>query len=377
MSYRRVDGVVGGILGRALGAGVAACAWLAVPAAGLGQSIPLSPTAQASGAAITQQHGIEFVTVGAAGNAPYLGGPPDESAFGRGRVDYQYRIGRFEVTSAQWVEFFNAAYDRPQAEWLPHLIPPDSGSWGGRLTTPNTPGGLRWTTTPATAMVPTGDISWRMAAMYANWLHNDKSTDRGAFLSGAYDVSTFGYFGNIFTDQFERSPGARFFVPTLDEWLKAAHFDPNRFGQGQEGWWEYSITRDTRPLYGPPSIPTAEANAGFDAGAFSIALGAYPTVQSPWGLLDTAGGTMEWQESVLTIQGRHTRFVDGTFRGRFGVAGTFGVGTADLAFAIGDDFPSIALRDYGFRIAASVPSPTTILPLVLAGSVASLRRRRA
>jgi hypothetical protein len=40
-----------------------------------------------------------------------------------------------------------------------------------------------------------------MAAMYCNWLHNNQSTDRQAFLNGAYDVSTFGYSGTVFTDQ--------------------------------------------------------------------------------------------------------------------------------------------------------------------------------
>jgi hypothetical protein len=59
------------------------------------------------------------------GNAPWMGdGTEGDRAVGRGSVNYEYSIGRFEVTTSQWVSFFNAAYDRPQADWLPHLTPP-------------------------------------------------------------------------------------------------------------------------------------------------------------------------------------------------------------------------------------------------------------
>jgi len=43
--------------------------------------------------------GIDFVTIGAPGNAGWAGrGRPDQW-IGRGGVSYEYRIGRFEVTS--------------------------------------------------------------------------------------------------------------------------------------------------------------------------------------------------------------------------------------------------------------------------------------
>jgi len=45
--------------------------------------------------------GIDFVTIGAPGNAGWAGcGRPDQW-IGRGGVSYEYRIGRFEVTSQQ------------------------------------------------------------------------------------------------------------------------------------------------------------------------------------------------------------------------------------------------------------------------------------
>jgi len=129
-------------------------------------------------------------------------------------------------------------------------------------------------------MRPVGDISWRVAAMYCNWLHNDKRNDRAAFLNGAYDVITFGYSGSTFTDQRTHTAGARYWIPTQDEWIKATRYDLNKVNlDGSTGGWrKYSITSITQPAYGPPGVnvnaigfagpntggPRAQANAAWN-----------------------------------------------------------------------------------------------------------------
>jgi formylglycine-generating enzyme required for sulfatase activity len=322
--------------------------------------------------------GIDFAHISAAGNAPWAGnGTAGDLAIGRGGVNYEYNIGKFEWTTAQAVEFFNAAFDRPANDHLPYLIPPDH--WGAAGTTPTVTGGQRWAVPAGNGMIPVGSISWRMAAMYCNWLSNNKSTERSAFLSGAYDVSTFGYNGNAFTDQPAHSPGARYWIPTLDEWIKAAHYDPNRNGAGQGGYWIYSITRDTAPAPGPPPSMggTGEANFGFTTGPvspFSIPLGAYSNTTSPWGLYDTAGATAEWTEGISGPFGASY------WRDFRGPAWTDSPGNA-LASSIyyfGSDFPSLSTYDLGIRIASSVPAPglCTIGAGVLCIVRASTRRRR-
>lgn len=294
--------------------------------------------------------GIDFVTIGAPGNAAYQSVNPNDFVNGRGSVGYEYRLGRYEVTTAQWVEFFNAAYDRADAP-LPHLLPPDF--WGATPTTPNTPGRQRWTVPDGNEMRPVGDISWRMAAMYCNWLTNGKSTDRAAFLSGAYDVSTFGFNGGIFTDQLVHSPGAQYWIPTWDEWLKAAHYDPvkpNPDGTSG-GWWQYSNASDTPYTYGPPGL--GQANAGFTSpDPFSIPLGTYATT-SPWGLYDMAGGTTEWTESVRISNGQPFRVFDGSWWSQ----STFQSSLSDQIRYRGDEFPHIPTYEFGLRIASSIPAP--------------------
>ncbi len=165
--------------------------------------------------------GIDFVRITYPGYAPWRGTTPPtqgDDAIGRGGVDYEYFIGRYEVTTSQWVQFFNAAYDRPAGQPnLPWLTPPTF--WGAQGTKPinkSNPNARRWQVPAGNEVLPVGNISWRMAAMYCNFLQSGGAGAAGPggvvprenFLSGAYDVSTFGPNGmGGFGDQPTRSPG--------------------------------------------------------------------------------------------------------------------------------------------------------------------------
>ena len=328
--------------------------------------------------------GIDFVRITHPGNAPWMGdGTPGDRAIGRGGVDYEYFIGRFEVTTSQWVQFFNAAYDRPAGDApLPHLIPPTF--WGAAGTTPinsSNPNARRWQVPAGNEMLPVGNISWRMAAMYCNWLHNGGAAaavggvvPRENFLDGAYDVSTFGYVGNVFTDQLTHHAGARYWIPTWDEHLKASHYDPT-LNDGQGGWWTYNTTRDVATIPGPPPSMggIGEANTGGWGGGpspFSIPLGAYTDVTSPWGLFDTAGGTAEWTESVFSGPGLPpVRIYDGSWW-------VDGPPSIDRISGRGASFPSLSTFDLGLRVASSVPGPSSCMLLLLAGALGARRTRR-
>jgi formylglycine-generating enzyme required for sulfatase activity len=311
--------------------------------------------------------GIDFVTIGAVGNRGYDRDDPGGFATGRGRVDYEYKIGRFEMTAGQWGEFMNAALNRPDP--IPWVEVP--GEWPGGQTAP-------FSVHPSRAMQPVGGVTWRTCAVFCNWLHNNKSLDRAAFLTGAYDVSTFGYDPNgVFTDQHTRSPGARYWIPSLDEWMKAAYFDPQRQNPDGSlgGWWLYANGRDVRPRYGmPPSMGgTGEANAGFIAPGerqFEVPLGAYAGITSPWGLFDTAGATTEYTESVYHLSNPPL-----DFRLVHGSAWATPAGQSDATWNPGGVEPSVHDYAYGLRIAAAVPSSPSVLVVTL-GVCLSTRRRR-
>jgi hypothetical protein len=356
--------------------------WPAVSAA-IGLSLVcLAAKARAD---IDPRSGIDFVRIGAVGNQPWMGqNPPNpmDPAIGRGDVDYSYFMGRFEVTTSQWVEFFNAAYDRPASDRIPFVQIPTH--WGAVGAAPTTPGGIRWAVSPGQAMHPVGNISWRTAATYCNWLNNGKSTDRAAFMNGAYDVSTFvDTLGGRFTDQLTHNAGARYWIPTYDELLKANHYDPDKYGLGQGGWWEYSDGTDAPGVGGPPGLtvngrPTT-GNFGWDSrnfpghNPFNVLLDAYPDVTTPWDMLDASGATAEWTEEAFYPS------IDEPPNDRIYLGsawGTTGALADHIARGGGSESPDFSASNVGFRIASSVPAPGACslgLGLLLWGV---LRRRR-
>ncbi len=272
-----------------------------VSAAAFGQS----PVAQST---ITK-FGIEFCVVGSPGNRP-----PDESEMTEtpgnwrpGAVNYQYAIAKNELSSIQYLEFVRA-----YASFHPEI--PGSVALTGDYIVAN-PGASGRTfdlIVPAVANLPT-NMSWRMAASYCNWLVNGKAMVADSFEHGAYDTSTFNRDASgIYTDQLAHSPGAEFWIPNLDEYIKAANFDPDRYGNGEGGYWKYSGMSDVPLRFGAPQNG-GQTNAGtFIPGVtvFPVYVGSYPLVRSPWGLLDTCGGISNWLEGTLYPDRPNTGVMD-------------------------------------------------------------------
>jgi|LakMenE18May11ns_1017448.scaffolds.fasta_scaffold9843873_1 hypothetical protein len=63
------------------------------------------------------------------------------------------------------------------------------------------------------------------------------STETGAYTLGSFD------------DRHPpgEKPGARYWVPSENEWYKAAYYDPNKSGSGVGGYWSYATQSDTAP----------------------------------------------------------------------------------------------------------------------------------
>ncbi|MDX2131316.1 MAG: SUMF1/EgtB/PvdO family nonheme iron enzyme [Planctomycetota bacterium] len=303
--------------------------------------------------------GQQFVRITHPGNAAYSGFDPFGYTTGRGSVGYEYNIARMEVTTGQWLEFFNTFMTRAQP--VPWLWEP--GNWGAQVDPDYQGPGTRYRlrNIADAAGIGAHAVSWRTAAMYCNWLHNNKSTDLAAIQNGAYDTSTFVNLGNgQWTDQVTRSEGARYWIPSLDEWLKAAHWDPNNLNNN--GWWTYSNGSETPLTYGPPPAfggdGTGQANSGFTLPGFrhyDIPLGSYPDTPSVWGLLDIAGGGSEWTEGVLMTQppfGNY-RINEGSRAG--------GTGGGDSVYGIGGgQYPYSTAGDFNLRLASSLPHPGTL-----------------
>lgn len=305
-----------------------------------------------------------WATVTHPGNAPYTLNLPFNQTRQIGQVNYEYRISKTEVTTADWVEFVNA--------YKPHLDPayrfsPLFTSFNLRIEL-RPDGTVDYTSAPGAENYAI-DVGFRFAARYVNWLHNNKGANRDAFENGAYDTSTFGDLpGFQFTDQGAHTPGAKFWIATENEWVKAAFYDPHKNGQDMPGYWRYPITSDAAPISGPPGV--GQTSAGSESGG-AYPVGSYTNATSPWGLFDLSGGEKEWCEDVL-----YDRFT-GLPGGRT-VRGTYSMNNSYLLYDKIDGLEQSATMQNGFggiRLASLVPAPSAISGMALL-SVSLLSRRR-
>jgi len=277
-----------------------------------------------------------------------------------------------EVTTAQWMEFVNTFSTQDDE----HMRFADPVRWGASIDGTYTGPGRRWhlrTDVDKPQLIPVSGVTWREAAQFANWLHNGKSSDFAALESGAYDTSTWGRNPDgTFSDAPHREPGARFFIPNLDEWMKAAYYDPDGDGPGDARWWRYPHQSDDPPVSGLPGEGETSAGLGFGPGGFNpwddITLGAYVDVQSPWGLWDLSGGTREWIEDYL----RDSFHRDRMTKGSWVTAGAFDFfDRVDIVQSLRPDTED----ESGFRIASAVPAPS-VLSLLCCVLIVSIPRRR-
>ncbi len=326
------------------------------------------------GAGAPPSYGHDFVTITHAGNRAalpkerfysFLGAFPD-----LGQVNYEYRISRTETTVRQWLDFTNVAWSFAQAQGF--NTRGDSRFLGRYVYAQNTnpsqppnyaiagpdPSG-RHADNVATSM------SLRFSAWYCNWLHNGRPATGATletFTTGAYDVATL-----------TRQEGARYWLPSLNEWTKAVYYDPNRYGPGDEGCWQYSGTSATPLVGGPPGAVGAQTSAGgwYMPGTHGLPpdVGSYPQTVSPWGLLDTSGGEREWTDSMGWEP----------IPGRWLIRGA-NYSTAISPFDQIDHTSSLGAldgSDHGLRIASLVPTPGSGVLIVVACATTHWSAKRA
>jgi formylglycine-generating enzyme required for sulfatase activity len=98
---------------------------------------------------------------------------------------------------------------------------------------------------------PVIEVNWFSAARYCNWLHNNKPTgnrNSSTTEDGAYTLIGF----PNETSAVARKSGAKYYIPTENEWYKAAFY---KGGGTNAGYWLYSTQRSDTP----PTCVTANS----------------------------------------------------------------------------------------------------------------------
>ncbi|NBU33423.1 hypothetical protein EB118_15295 [bacterium] len=146
---------------------------------------------------------IEFVSV------PGSNIGPDSTGYGR--VNYNFYVSKYLITNAQYAAFLQAVGN-----------PDTYGIYSLSMTTSGRGGIYQdYSLKPNMGNKPVNYINWFMAARFINWLENGMQSgaqNNSTTEDGAYTLN--GATSGIIT----KNSSASFWIPTEDEWYKAAYF---------------------------------------------------------------------------------------------------------------------------------------------------------
>lgn len=312
-------------------------------------------------ASVTCAVEIETVPVGNPGN-------PDDTT-GYGGVGYEYWMGTYEVTAGQYCEFLNAVAKKDTFNlWSPLMW---DSKHGCKIERIGEEGSYAYSVAPDRADRPVNYVSWRDAVRFANWMHNGQPI-------GSQDLTTTedgAYFLNGITSRQDlmevtREPDAVWFVPSEDEWYKAAYHK----NDGVTGnYWRYPTGTNLSPsndLIDPDPGNTANYwQGGYTLGEpyYTTEVGEFENSESPYGTFDQAGNVWEWNEGTL---------YEGRFRGWRGGYWSYHLSAGSLvsAWSRNGSDPWAEKADSGFRL-ATIPEPGGLI-LIASGLSAILACRR-
>jgi len=254
----------------------------------------------------------------------------DDTNGNRGAVVYEYQMGTYEITNAEYQTFLNAVAKTDSFYGL-YNTQMGTATNGGIMRSGQN-GNFNYTVKPGFAKKPVNFVNIYNAMRFCNWLHN------GAQPNGDTEAGAYRLLGNIPSDtvKLRRNASARYFIPTEDEWYKAAFYDPSPTGMPTASFWSYATKSD--------SASAAMNFGGSYLGPIDIDALPYPSFLKTYG---QSGNVAEWTESVVGI----TRVVRG---GHFSsnAEGVSSLGKLELD-------PLTTTANVGFRVAAApgVASP--------------------
>ena len=281
-----------------------------------------------------------------------------------GAVTEAFRMGKYEVTIEQYAAFLNAVAKTTEGvngaivnSLYDSRMSSDANVAGIERTGQGTSAAPYSYSVVGDGKKPIAYVTWFNAARFANWMHNGAivgaDTETGAYtLNGATS-------GTI-----TKNPGAKWWIPSENEWFKAAYY---KGGGANAGYWRYPTQSNDFPdnsssagsnqanflrngLYSITQVSTLDA-----AENYLTAIGTFANCPSAYGTFDQGGNVDEWTDTVIA-----TGFGDARItRGGAWNSGGLNHDVSPVSTAL----PGDRLNKLGFRLARAATAggdPTTL-----------------
>lgn len=252
-----------------------------------------------------------------------VGNPNNASdSTGFGAVDHNYKIGKYEVTIAQYTAFLNAvAASDPYGLWNKSMMAAniqgisragESGSYSYSVMNTSSSG-------TTSANMPITGVSWFNAARFANWMANGQPSgveDSTTSENGAYNLNGAKSGAAVAKNAINPNTAAApsYYIPTENEWYKAAYYSPS-LNNNAGGYYVYATQNNATPSNLIGGSGSNSANYLADAGAgycvsqsqkldmtqtYLTDVGTFTTSPSYYGTFDQTGSVWEWHDSKST-----------------------------------------------------------------------------
>ena len=254
-------------------------------------------------------------------------------------MNHAYNIGTYDVTNAQYVEFLNAKGASNDAGIYSSTMA-TTGTYGSNITQSGSSGSYSYSVSSTYANMPVCRVTWFDAARFSNWLGNGQGN--GSMETGAYTLN--GAMSGIIT----ANAGAQVYIPSEDEWYKAAY---------------YNGANSTYSLYPDGQNTITSADANYRPASTGLENVNYGTPSS-YGVYGMGGNVYQQNDAVI-----------GAYRGLRGGEWHSASSSVLASSTRGYYDPSSQSYGVGFRV-ASVPEPTTVVLTMLASGVLVMRRKR-
>jgi formylglycine-generating enzyme required for sulfatase activity len=286
-------------------------------------------------------------------NYNFVGNPgnPGNSASnpaGLGAVSDIFKMATTETTNQQYVDFLNTVDPNGSNPNSIYNASMGSSAVGGITFNAGGGSGAKYTVKSGTAStggsyatMPVSFVTWFSAARFANWLQNGQVSGTAAMETGAYTLNG-ATSGNIVA----RNPGAQVFLPSVNEWYKAAFYTGT--GSTYTTWQTNSNSTPTATVTNVSLVNAANYSS---AAVAAMNVGSYINSTSAYGMYDMLGNVAEMTDNTGASTSTSFRAMGGGWGGSVAAWN----GTSAAVNQLG----TFSNQSYGFRVAA-VPEPGTI-----------------